>query len=419
MRPQSTMKRLALVAAAMAVAVPAHAQALTACKWGSPGYSWAMKTPEGTKIATGISGDVILYSSLTLSPGKVIPVGNFWSGLGYNWVGDFNGDGFDDIASANGSTVEMRLQTNNVPISECRREVVNGQSLTKRQDYKPSGFQKDSLQVSGSWGAPGYSWTGDFDGDGRADIATASGNDVRIHFYDFTGYTVPATQWLYDAGHSPATYQREPGYASCSTLADHFGQFTSKTWSVPGGWGAADYSWAADFNGDGTTDIATANGGNIRVFSSKGGRTGGFDSKDFSVPMPWGSGAYTWAADFNKDGKADIASASGDTISIAIAQPVGQKGVLTGFAVERQPITNWWGDAAYTFVKDFTGDGRADVATARGCDVKMSASTGSGFAAPVDWRYSLRAPSTGGATGISPPTSYNGCGLGSVVGTCQ
>ena len=150
MRPQSTMKRLALVAAAMAVAVPAHAQALTACKWGSPGYSWAMKTPEGTKIATGISGDVILYSSLTLSPGKVIPVGNFWSGLGYNWVGDFNGDGFDDIASANGSTVEMRLQTNNVPISECRREVVNGQSLTKRQDYKLSGFQKDSLQVSGS-----------------------------------------------------------------------------------------------------------------------------------------------------------------------------------------------------------------------------------------------------------------------------
>lgn len=418
MRLQSIMSSLVLLPVAAIATPSADAQNLKACQWGSAGYSWPMKTTNGTRVATAISGNVILYPFANLVPGKVEPVGNFWSSSGYNWVDDFNGDGFDDIASANGTTIHMRFQAKSEEMYECRHEVYNGQSTYKAEIYRLAGFQRDSVPVSGFWGAAGYSWTGDFDGDGRADIATASGNQVRIHFYDFTGYTEPRTQWLYDRDQDPIVFRREPSNSRCTTFADDYGKFVSQTWTVSGGWGASDYTWAADFDGDGKTDIATANGSNIKVHSPKGGRTGGFNSKDFSVPMPWGSGGYTWAADFNRDGKADIASANGGTVSIAIAQPVNQPGVLTGFSVDQQAITNWWGDAAYTFVEDFNGDGRADILSARGCEVKMSGSTGTGFAAPAGWTFSLRG-STGGSTGISPTTNYKGCGLGSVVGTCQ
>ncbi|MFN3211988.1 MAG: FG-GAP repeat domain-containing protein [Henriciella sp.] len=397
---------------------PAAAQGITDCQWGSAGYSWAMKTPNGTRIATGIGDDVVLYPPSKLMPGRVRPVGNFWSNSGYNWVDDFTGDGYDDIVSANGNNIQMRLQTNNFRVNECKTIIARGGEKTiEMKSHGLSGFQRDTLSISGFWGAAGYTWTGDFDGDGRADIATASGNQVRLHFYDFTGYTTPATRWLYDLDQSPAVYEREAADPRCSTIADDYGSFSSNTWTVAGGWGAADYSWAADFDGDGDADIATASGSNILVHRSKGGRSGGFESENYSVPMPWGSGSYTWAADFNGDGKADIASASGGTMSVAIAQPVGQKGVLSGFVVDRQTINNWWGDGAYTFAEDFTGDKKADIATARSCDVKMSPSTGSGFSAPVDWNFVLKAKS-GGTTGVgkTPPTS---CGMGVVLGFCK
>ena len=75
-------------------------------------------------------------------------------------------------------------------------------------------------------------------------------------------------------------------------------------------WGAADYTWVADFNGDGKSDIASANGGNVYLYLSSGLD---FVLQAWTVPNAWGAAGYTWVADFNGDGKADIASAnSGD-----------------------------------------------------------------------------------------------------------
>jgi hypothetical protein len=55
----------------------------------------------------------------------------------------------------------------------------------------------------------------------------------------------------------------------------------------------------------------------------------------------------------------------------------------SGFSSATWPVANWWGQAGYTFVRDFNGDGRADIATAIGGSINLMTSTGSGFV--HDW----------------------------------
>lgn len=71
-------------------------------------------------------------------------------------MGDFNGDGLDDIASANGSTVYMKLS--------------NG-----------SGFYNPGNEfVNPTWGGAEWTFAGDFTGDGVADIASARDGWVYV-----------------------------------------------------------------------------------------------------------------------------------------------------------------------------------------------------------------------------------------------
>jgi hypothetical protein len=67
----------------------------------------------------------------------------------------------------------------------------------------------------------------------------------------------------------------------------------------------------ADFNGDGKADIASASSGKVYMNLSAGNA---FEGRTWAVPDTWGSPGYTWVADFNGDGKADIASADSCTI---------------------------------------------------------------------------------------------------------
>ncbi len=92
--------------------------------------------------------------------------------------------------------------------------------------------------------------------------------------------------------------------------------FDTQTWTVPNAWGGSGYTWAGDFNGDGKTDIASANGGSIYVHLSTGS---GFDNQTWTVPSAWGGSGYTWAGDFNGDGKTDIASANGGSIYVHLS----------------------------------------------------------------------------------------------------
>lgn len=98
----------------------------------------------------------------------------------------------------------------------------------------------------------------------------------------------------------------------------------------------------------------------------------GVTSETWGVSSSWGEARYTFVGDFTGDGKTDIASAYGSHTYMKIS---------TGSSFDSQ---NWvqngtWGNRDYTWSADFNGDGRADIASAHGSNIYMKISTGSGF----------------------------------------
>ncbi len=109
---------------------------------------------------------------------------------------------------------------------------------------------------------------------------------------------------------------------------------------------------SADFNNDGKADLAVVNkvSNTVSVLMNDG--TG-----NFQVPVNFATGALPISiisADFNSDGKADLATANSDTISVLLNNGSGSFLSATSFPA---------GDSPSSIVAaDFNGDGKADLA---------------------------------------------------------
>jgi hypothetical protein len=160
---------------------------------------------------------------------------------------------------------------------------------------------------------------------------------------------------------------------------------------------------AADFNGDGRPDVATINGtsSNVSVFLRQAG--GGF-AQEAGSPIAVGSGPSGAAVgDYNGDGLADLAVSSfvAGNVSVLLRQPGG------GFALEGAAIS--LGTRISTVAAgDFNSDGRLDLAATlndrNGVVLLLRNGQNTGFSAQ---------PSL--ATGLTPVAiavgDYNGDGL--------
>jgi CSLREA domain-containing protein len=260
-------------------------------------------------------------------------------------VGDFNGDGKQDLAAANGNS-------NNVSVL-----LGNGAGSFGAATNFGVGTAPISIAV------------GDFNGDGKQDLAAANrdSNNVSVLLGDGAGSFGAAANFAVGNAPQSVAVGDFNGDGKLDLVA---GDFNSNNVSVllgdgAGGFGAAaDFSVGTnplsvavgDFNGDGKQDLATANLGSANVSVLLGDGAG-----SFSAATNFGVGnqpASVAVGDFDGDGKQDLASANfnSNTVSVLLGDGAGGFGAAANFGVSANPRS--------VAVGDFDGDGKQDLVTA-------------------------------------------------------
>ncbi len=272
-------------------------------------------------IPNSVSNDVTILlgdgmGGFTVASGSPFVVGNTPSSIA---VGDFNGDGKPDLAIATTNDVSVLLGNGNGGFTPALG----------------SPFAMGSL--------PSSIAVGDMNGDGKADliIVSAFANILTVMLGDGSvGFTVPTMMGRLSTGRAPVS------------------------------------AAIGDFNGDGKADLALANELDNNVTVLLGFLNLGFTT---AVGSPFAVGNYPSAVavgDFNRDGKADLAVANIHDNNVSILLGNGTGGFI---AASGSPFAVGNGPASIS-VGDFNGDGKADLATANryGNDVTVLLGNGMG-----------------------------------------
>lgn len=223
-------------------------------------------------------------------------------------VGDFNGDGHldllpNDLDPASGSSTRLRAGDG-------------------RGNF---GFD----QSNGALGGPGsqaFIATGEVNGDGKPDLVLPRG-----------------------LGNEPLLLQLSAANGLFTPATNAFGTYTNRN---------ATATVIADFNGDGKNDLAIADGTTRELTLLAGDGTGRFPA-NLGAPFKLNTGAVLLvAADFNQDGKADLALADqvANEVTLLLSQASGVYTATAPIKLANRP--------AAVVTGDFDRDGRADLAVA-------------------------------------------------------
>jgi Salmonella virulence plasmid 65kDa B protein/Insecticide toxin TcdB middle/N-terminal region/FG-GAP-like repeat len=230
--------------------------------------------------------------------------------------------------------------------------------------------------------------TGDFNGDGRADVAFAAADAIHV------------------------------------LLSNGDGTFSGNKFFYPNGWNfgsppSANYiPITGDFNGDGKTDFAFAAETSMYVMLSNGDGT--FSGSQFAYPSgtdlgsPFSANLPTIVGDFNGDGRTDVAFSLFDTVITMISNGDGTFSVRGSIYPQWPNFPNFLPYASWSIVGDFDGDGKTDFAFSQGTTVFVMRSNGDGtfsvssFTYPNGWNFGTPAQHSG----VLPPIvgDFNGDG---------
>ncbi|MGM1064164.1 FG-GAP-like repeat-containing protein [Saccharothrix sp. Mg75] len=405
-----------------ATALPRHAVGLT---WAPRGHgSFAVHASRSADVPVDASTRIATVTGASFTH-AALPAGETWH---YRVVAqdgtasvvasattrvptrsDFDGDGFDDLAAAYDSGDDRTR----IPVWP------GGEDGIGVPEYRwDSG--------AGQFTAGRARWlTGDFNGDGRADVGAfynyADGaTSLHVMYATATGFAPFAEKWNGGAGNWPAQGAKlaagdfdADGRTDIAAFYDLGGARTALyVWRATAtgfeppalkwdsGPGQFDHGRAAfvsgDFDGDGRVDLAAAydyfqDNTSLWVFPANGGAFGPPVEKWSSGVGQFTHGRARWVAgDFNGDGRADVGAfynyADGAT-SLHVMYATA-----TGFAPFAEKWNggagNWPAQSARIVAGDYDGDGRGDVAAFYNLDGGVTRAylwfgTATGFAAPV------------------------------------
>jgi hypothetical protein len=284
-------------------------------------------------------------------------------------AGDFNGDGKLDLAVADGGV-----------------SFVNGIGVSVLRGNGDGTFQPAREYATGN--NPSSLVAGDFRGDGRLDLAVTDSEGVQILLGNGDGAFQPAqTVSVLRGGLVAGDFSGDArldlavsfssgsvgGSAISVLLSNGDGTFTEKEQpAAVGKPGAKPLSMVvADFNGDGRPDLATANWRrqpNISVLLGNGDGT-------FQPQVIYAVGSdpsEIVAGDFNSDGRIDLAVADSgsNAVSVLLGNGDGTFQPAVEYAAGNRP--------GGLVAGDFNGDGKLDLAVADQEDVN-----GNGFGVSV------------------------------------
>jgi hypothetical protein len=329
--------------------------------------------------------------------------------------GDFNGDGRTDLATANADSQSVSVilgsapgvflphldySANGAPLSLTKADV-NGDGVTDLVVGKDNavgvmlgngngtfGAIQDTTVATGSY----YVATGDFNGDGKLDVAITNYQRDTLSILLGKGDGTFQTPMTVDGGAVPSGVIvgdfNGDGNADLAVANDSSttapggvrllfgngkGAFQTTTDFATGA-GPIAVAWA-DVNGDGKLDLITANSaaGTVSVLLGNGDGT-------FQAPVNYLAGVgpdSIQVGDFNGDGHLDIAvtdggssSAQGHTVAVLLGNGNGTFQAPSFFNVGMGP--------AGLAVGDFNGDGKLDIATANMASNTVSILLGNG-----------------------------------------
>jgi len=328
-------------------------------------------TTKNNLLGTVLLGPPVFAQTLTAAPGSPVQTGNSPSNAG---VGDFNEDGIPDLAieNAGDSTISILLGKGDGTFSAAAPIPAIGTPPCENIS-----FQSNCAIV-----------VGDFNHDGHADLALTSDQDNTVvvlegngkgSFTPFSGSPIAVGSFpqalkigdFNNDGIQDLAVANSNDDTISILLGNGNGTFTAAPLVSAGITSFPFFLAVADFNGDGNADLAVVNGRDNSVSILLGNGAGGFTPANNSpIYFPNASGpSPIVAADFNGDGKPDLAVANFDTSVVYILLGngdgtftfSGQSPINVGPTPQNPNIpANPFSMTAL----DYNGDGHTDLAVA-------------------------------------------------------